>query len=505
MKPSFARMHEDLAIVLRDTGRLLPIVGGMALASLVVPLAFGETYAMAPLLLTAATCLCLGAALYIPFRSAGEPQLRHAMMTAAIGWLLVPAVGALPFVLVPLFADGATVRAAGWDALGAPANAFFESMSGFTTTGLSVVMRSDLLPHTLQWWRSLSQWIGGLGVLIVVLSVLSGPRPASSIYSMYYAEARSERIRPTIRSTVRTMWWMYVLFTAVSLALQSRVGVPLWQAVNHAMTAVSTGGFSISPPGEPLYANLGGMVVLMGSMLAGAISFSTHYETLASGWRRMFGDYQTRAFLVFVAAGAGLLILENVTTLGGSEVVCDSMFHFVAAATTTGFQTADLTTWSETAKLILAAGMFVGGAAGSTAGGVKIIRLIVLLKGVQWRFRQIMAPRRAIVPFRIGRASVDASEVGERLEDAALMFFLWIAFLGIGVLALLHSVPSHFTLADVVLEATSAQSNTGLSTGITGPSLPLAAKLILSFNMWIGRLEIIPVLMLLRSLVSRQR
>ncbi len=505
MRPRPSGFQGDFAIILRDVGRLLPVVSAMAIVSLFVPLTFGETYAIAPLVITAAVSALAGAGLYFPLRRAPEPELRHAMVTAAIGWILVPTFGALPFVLTQAFAGAAQSAPMAVWVFSDPANAFFESVSGFTSTGLSVVSRPDLLPHTLQWWRSLSEWIGGLGVLVVMLSVLSGPRPGATLYSMYYAEARAERIRPTIRATVRTMWWIFFLFTAVSMALQWRLGTPIWEAANHAMTAMATGGFSITAPGAPLYPNVGAMVVLMGTMLAGAISFSVHYETLGKGWRRFFADYQTRAFLVFVAAGAALLTLENLASVGGLAALRESSFHFLSAATTTGFQTADLRQWTDTAKLILALGMFVGGAAGSTAGGVKILRLVVLLKGVQWRFRQILAPRQAIVPFRVGKTALDEREAGTRLEDAALIFFLWATLLGVGILVLLHTVPPPYTLADVILEVTSAQSNAGLSAGISSPDLPLAGKLALAFNMWAGRLEIIPVLIFLRSFIARRR
>ncbi len=128
------------------------------------------------------------------------------------------------------------------------------------------------------------------------------------------------------------------------------------------------------------------------------------------------------------------------------------------------------------------------------------MRMLILMKGVQWRFRKIVSPRQALVPFRIGDSTIDESQVGQRLEDAALITFLWLVFLGMGILVLLRTVPPEYTLADVVFEVASAQGNVGLSVGITHPAMSLASKLMLCFNMWIGRLEIIPVLMLVRAL-----
>jgi trk system potassium uptake protein TrkH len=505
MKPTLFGSREDMAIVLRDLGRLMPIVGAMALVSLFVPFTYGESFAVMPLIVTAGASMVCGAVLYFPFRRAGEPQLRHAMFTAALGWLLVPALGSLPFLLTALFAPVTAASAIGLAPFRDPACAFFESLSGYTTTGLSMATRPDLLPHTLQWWRSFTQWVGAMGIIVVVLAILGGSRPGATLYSLYYAETRAEKILPTIRSTLRTMWWIFFLFTGVSILALWRTGTPIWQAANHAMTALSTAGFSLTPPGTPVYANTAGMVILMMTMLAGAISFTVHYDVLGNGWGRLWRDYQTRSLFAFVVVGTVFLTLENLSGLGAVVALRESAFHFVSAATTTGLQNVDLGTWSETAKLILACGMFVGGAAGSTAGGVKIIRLVVLLKGAQWRLRQILSPRKAIIPFRIGQTVIGRDQVGQRLEDAALIMFLSLAFVGVGVMVLLHTAPSQFTLGDVVLEAASAQANAGLSTGITSPDLPLAGKLVLCLNMWVGRLEIIPVLLLIRSFFARGR
>ncbi|MBU0595202.1 TrkH family potassium uptake protein, partial [Candidatus Bipolaricaulota bacterium] len=157
-------MRQDLSIVLRDLGLLLPVVGIMAVLSILVPLAFGESFAYVPLAVTAAVSFALGAALYFPFRNAGDTQLKHGMIIAAFGWLLVALLGSLPFVLMAIFGEG---HGASETLLSFkdPATAFFESISGYTGTGLTMAARADLLPKTLQWWRSFTEWIGGMGVI----------------------------------------------------------------------------------------------------------------------------------------------------------------------------------------------------------------------------------------------------------------------------------------------------------------------------------------------------
>jgi trk system potassium uptake protein TrkH len=328
-----------------------------------------------------------------------------------------------------------------------------------------------------------------------MLSILAGSRPGAAKYSLYYAEARGEKIHPSILSTLRTMWWILVLYTFISTVALWGAGMPIWDALNHSMTALSTGGFSVAANSIASYNSVAIELVLLPAMLFGAISFPVHYELMRGNGRTLWQDFQTRWLIILLAVGAFFLVLENGLTLGSLR---GSAFQFVSAMTTTGYQTVNVGSWSATAKLLLAGGMFFGGAAGSTAGGIKVMRMLILLKGVGWRFRKITSPRGAIVPFRIGEKAIAEAEVGHRLEDASLITFLWLIFLGAGVIVLLHTSPPHFTLSDVIFEVASAQGTVGMSVGITGPTMSTVSKLALCFNMWIGRLEIIPVLMLVR-------
>ena len=491
---------QDIRIILRDLGLLVPMVGIMAVISLVVPAVFHEEYAFTPLGITAAASFALGLILYLPFRGAGETKLKHGMVIAAFGWLLVAALGSLPFIFVAMSARRLGLASPTLLHFLNPASAFFESVSGYTGTGLTMAARADLLPRTIQWWRSFTEWVGGMGVIVLMLTILAGPRPGAATYSLYYAEARGEKIHPSIVSTLRTMWWIFLLYTFISVIALWGAGMPIWDALNHAMTGISTGGFSVTANSIASYHSVAIELVLLPIMIFGAISFAVHYELMRGKGSILIKDIQTRWLLILIGAGSLFLALENSMYIPALRALRDSTFQFVSAMTCTGFQTANIGAWSDTAKLILAAGMVIGGAAGSTAGGIKVIRMIILLKGVQWRFRRIISPRGAIVPFRIGPTVVNQEEVGHRLEDASLITFLWLVFLGLGVIVLLHTVPTRFSLSDVIFEVASAQGNVGLSVGITSPTMSTLGKLTLCFNMWIGRLEIIPVLMFIRAL-----
>ena len=424
MIPLNSRLWPDLRIILRDLGMLVPVVGVMALISLVVPLAFHEPYAFSPLLLTAAISFALGALLYLPFRNAGDAKLKHGMIIAAFGWLVVAMLGALPFILTAIFAQQSGVASPTLLHFRDPANAFFESISGYTGTGLTMAARADLLPHTLQWWRSFIEWIGGMGVIVLMLTIIAGPQPGAAKYSLYYAEARGEKIHPSIVSTLRTMWWIFLLYTFVSTIILWGAGMPIWDALNTAMTAISTGGFSVTANSIASYHNVAIELALIPIMLFGAISFAVHYELMRGKGKVLWQDPQTRWVLIIMMMGSLFLALENLLSFGALQALRESTFQFVSAMTCTGFQTVDIESWSTTAKLLLSAGMVFGGAAGSTAGGIKVIRMLILIKGVGWRFRKIVSPQGALVPFRIGQKAVDESEVGHRLEDASLITHL---------------------------------------------------------------------------------
>ncbi|MCL7419016.1 MAG: TrkH family potassium uptake protein, partial [Halalkalicoccus sp.] len=221
----------------------------------------------------------------------------------------------------------------------------------------------------------------------------------------------------------------------------------------------------------------------------------------------IYRDPQTRwllgGFLSLSFALSALLYFEGAyETVGGA--VRFGVFQFVSAATCTGFQTAnDLgSRWSPLAQLTISAGMVVGAAAGSTAGGIKLIRLITLLKGATYRIGGVFYPRSAVRHLRIDGRVLGDAEASREFEEAAIIALLWFAFLGVGSVILLLSVPD--PLENVLFEVASAQGNVGLSAGITGPGMPTVTKVAFLFNMWIGRLEIIPVLVLLRTLLSRR-
>jgi trk system potassium uptake protein TrkH len=486
----------DLGIVLRNLGLISLVVALMAAGSLPVALVSGEDFALWPLILTAFVAMAVWAGLFWPFRRAGETQLKHGLVVAGVGWLFVAGLGSLPLFLTARGLQGPELPYADF------ASAFFESMSGFTGTGLTMALRPDLLPKTLQWWRSFMEWIGGMGVIVLMIALLAGP--GLSAATLYYAEARTEKIHPSVRSTVHTMWWIYGLYTALCALAFFSVGMPPWEALNHAMTALATGGFSLWPESIGHYRSLAVEVVALFAMVMGAISFVVHYQMLREGPGVLWRDLQTRWLLLsllFGVAGLGLVLGR---AWPATPAFRTAAFQYISAMTTTGLQTVNPMGFSEAGKFLLTVGMAVGAAAGSTGGGLKVMRLAVLWRGASWQIRRLLSPPDAVVPCRLGTDCFSADEIYPRISQAAALFFLWVAFLVLGAFLLAQFYPGgRYTLADFLFEVTSAQSNVGLSVGITHPGMPTLAKLLLASHMWVGRLEIIPVLILLRSFLRR--
>ena len=483
--------------ILRDLGLAIHVPGVMALASLPVCLGFGESYAIRPFVLTAIVSIVVGQALFRIYRKSEETRLRHGMVVAALAWQIVPLFASIPFLAVAC--ELADVAGTPPTILGFlhPLNAIFESFSGFTGTGLTMALRPSQLPHCLQWWRSFSEWIGGVGVIVLMLAIL---RPTGAFY-LYYSEGREEKIFPSVASSVRTIWWIYLLYTVLSVCWLRVAGMPWWEAVNHGMTALSTGGFGVTDHSIGDYSPEIRMA-LVPVMLAGAISFASHYlmlteRSLTALWR----DSQHRLLWWSVAAGSGLVAAENYWA-HGEFLWVDSTFQWVSALTSAGFQSVELHAWSPTAQLLLSLAMIVGGASGSTVGGIKLARIVYLRSGLVWRFRRVSRGTHELMRFELDGKVYSEVEADQFVESAGVLAVLWAVVLWSGILVLIHFVPDRFTLSEVILEVASAQSNVGLSTGITHPDLPWPGKLTLIACMWVGRLEIVPVLILLVGCVS---
>ena len=484
---------QSIRTILRDIGLFIQVPGVMALVSIPICLIAQESYALIPLLTCAGVSLLIGQLLYRQTDSKSSNRIPYAMATAALGWLLVPIFGVIPLLMTANASNLAPDLSTTIIRFQNPWNCLFEAFSAFTSTGLSMAFDYSELPNTIQWWRSLMEWIGGVGVIVLVITLLE---PTSEPYQLYNAEGRSKRIGLTLSQTVKRIWWIYIVYTIGAIFLFRIVGMSWWEALNHAMTGISTGGFSVSEGSIANYSTAVKLAVIV-VMILGAISFSAHYQFLRNGkLSALWSDNQHQALWILLFSGTlllwGLHLLE-----AGDITFVDVVFQWTSALTTCGFSTVSISDWDGGAKLLMSLAMAVGGAAGSTAGGIKLTRLVVIFKAIVWRFRRISLLPHEMMRYKLNGELLTEAEASRRIDAAAVLAILWLSVSIIGVFILQYLKLPNYDLIDVIFEVASATSGVGLSTGITHPDLPWLGKLTLIVLMWIGRLEIISALLLL--------
>ncbi|HHW04859.1 MAG TPA: TrkH family potassium uptake protein [Methanothermobacter sp.] len=470
--------RRDFLIVGKFLGTIMQGVGLIVLLPIIVALIYNEGHYpsfIIPSLLSMVTGTIIIRILKGYPVSGDMIKLKHGMMVASLGWLWATFIGAL---ILMLYLNIDFVNAA------------FENMSGWTTTGLSIFSDVESLPKSILFLRSLEQWVGGLGVIIIFIGVLIKPGTAAS--RLYKSEARDERIKPSIVNTVKTMWWIYLTYTIMGIALYCVSGMPLFDAINHTFAALSTGGFSTKNLNIGYYQNNIIYIISMLLMILGGTNFIVHYQLLKGNIKNALKDVQLQTTIAF------LILFSILVLFLGRLATMEGIFHVVSALSTTGFSINPLDAmiaWPAYVKLILTVCMIIGMAAGSTGGGVKLLRIITMIKGVYWEIIRILAPEGSVIPRRISDKSIGDLEIKEAGSYLNL-YFIFI-FISWSILLLYGYEP-----LNSLFEVASAQSNVGLSLGITSFTLPAIPKIALIFNMWIGRLEIIPILVLIRGIIE---
>jgi len=476
-------------IICRDLGVILIIVGIVNIFSVIVPIIFKEYYAIPYLILSSVLLIIIGAFLkIIAGKDAGDTKLRHAVIIAGLSWIIIPLITLIPFKFIGNI-----------DIL----SAFFESMSGWTTTGLTMFGgREAELSYTIQFYRSFTQWIGGIGVVLLTVSIL--PRPGTGSYFLFVSESRSEKIWPNVVSTIRSMWWIYFFYTILGIVLLTIFGMPIWDSVNHSMCAISTGGFATVGGSIGEYKSIILEIIIISLMCFGSIAFFSHHHLLRGKLKQFFSDMQVRALIILVIIGGVILVLFNYSYYDGNLLTSlrYSFFQYASSQTTTGFQTTALSDWSINSKLLVSLAMIIGGAAGATCGGIKLYRFIFLGKSIGWRTRKVISSPRRIFAYKLDGKDVSNEERLDITNEVTIIVFLWIIFLLIGVFVLGFTNPEA-PLEDTFFEICSAQGNVGMSLGITNISMSPIAKIMMIINMYVGRLEIIPVIMMLSAIFRK--
>ena len=468
---------------LHIVGLIVAAVGAAMGLSGIVELLHGKGDAFA-LLASSGIAITLGLAARYATPQPRGLTIRESYLIVTLAWLSAGVFGALPFWL---------------GGVASPLDAFFESVSGFTTTGASIFSDPGSLPKGLQFWRDFSQWLGGMGIIVLVVAVL--PFLGVGGMQLFRAEVPGptpDRLQPRISHTAKILWGVYLGLTALQVLLYLVGGLNVFDAVTHAFGTMPTGGFS------PHAASIGAFesrfvqyVTIVFMYLAG-INFALHYRVLKGQTGAFLRDEEWRFYTVLLA-GALLIVLAAHMQAGTystyEEAFRASAFQVVSIGTTTGFATADYVTWPVVTQVVLVVLMFIGGMAGSTGGGMKTLRTWAAFKQGIVELRKHLHPR-AVIPTRLGGKVIPENVM---LNVLAFML-LFVASFVVGTL-LLAALGIDLTTAAGASAA--AIGNVGPGLGLVGPAgnygwIPGTGKVILIILMLLGRLEIYSVLVLLQ-------
>jgi trk system potassium uptake protein TrkH len=405
---------------------------------------------------------------------------REGVAIVGLGWLVVVAAGSIPFI-----ATGVAPTVAG---------ALFESVSGFTTTGATIYASIEDLPRSILLWRSISHWLGGMGIIVLGVAIL--PLLGMGGAQLFRAEAPgipSDRLRPRIASTARLLWGVYALFTAVLAVIYLVLGMSLFDAVNHAMSCLATGGFSTRTDSLGAFgASIQWVTVFF--MLAAGTNFTLHYRWLTGRWLIYFRDYEWRWYAAIGFLSAVLCFIA-LGLVGGDwdASVRPAAFNVTAILTTTGFATADFALWPAVGQVVLLGLMFMGAMGGSTGGGFKVVRAAVVAKHTLGEIKKIRHPR-AVVVTKLGARAVRSEVLHNVLAFLAL--YGMTHAVGTVILAGLGN-----DLVTSFSASLAAMSSIGPGLGAVGPAshygdLGSAAHVVLSLLMLLGRLEFYTLLVL---------
>lgn len=465
----------DLLVVLHYLGYIMQGLGVVLLAPILVALIYGEYIKVSAFLIPCFISFLIGTAFTKKFSNYNKLRLKHGMLISSFAWLWASLIGAS---IMALSLDIHFV------------DALFENMSAWTGSGMTFFVNVEILPKSILFLRSLEQWIGGLGIVIIFIGILIRSGTAAS--RLYKSEAREEKIKPNIANTLRKALEIYLIYTAAGIILFILAGLPIFDAVNLTFTSISTGGMSIKNANVGFYQNSLVYIITMALMILGATSFSIHYKIVKTRGKSVLKDVQFQLLICLIVIASAFILITN------KMVPIEELFTIVSAITTTGANVVppyELARWGSASLIVLMVLMLIGGSSGSTGGGLKLIRVITVIKGMNLTVTNLVSPEGRVVSTKIGGKKINEREI----KEASAYIVTFLIFLVCGWIIMTFYGYDPFTaLFDVI----SIQSNNGLSTGIVFGGLPTPLKLTLIFLMWIGRLEIIPVLVVFRTIAG---
>ena len=467
-------------MIFNNIGKILLVEAALLVVPAIVAIIYGEhtllSFALTIALLAVFGLLCLKKK-----SKKNNIYAKEGYVIVALSWILMSLFGALPFFFgghIPSFVD-----------------AFFETVSGFTTTGSTILRDIESLPKSLLFWRSFTHWIGGMGILVFVIAVM--PKTESTSMHVMRAEVPGPTVGKLVsklRASARILYGIYCVLTAVQVVFLLAGGMPLFDSVVNSFATAGTGGFAILGNSIEGYNSLYSEMVIAIFMLIFGINFNLYYMFIIRQGRHALKSEELRWYVGIIAAAVIVIALSLINTKHGiADSFRYSFFQVASIITTTGFSTTNFDTWPTIAKFILVFLMFIGACAGSTGGGIKVSRLIILVKS---GLRDI---KKAINPRSIETVKIDKRTVEEPVVKSVSVFFATYILISAASMFIVAIDGRDFTTTSTAVIA--CIGNIGPGLGAVSPygsfaDFSVLSKLVLSFDMLAGRLELIPMLML---------
>lgn len=463
-------------------GKIIMLESGLLLIPAVVSAIYGESCLYA-FLIAAAVALVVGALTVLLLKPKSEViYAKEGFLIVGISWIMISAIGALPFVItgeIPNYID-----------------AFFETVSGFTTTGASILIDIESLSKGILFWRSFTHWIGGMGVLVFIMAII--PNLSGRSIHMMRAEVPGPivgKILPRIKDTAKALYIMYIVITATEVIFLLCGGMNLYESLVHAFGTAGTGGFSSKADSIAGY-NAYIQWVITVFMLIFGVNFNIYYYIVLRKFKAIAKNTELKVYLgIFLVST--VIITFNILPLyngNAADSIRNAAFQVSSIVTTTGYATADFGQWPGVSRVILFILMFIGACAGSTAGGLKVSRIVLLFKTIKREIKRLIHPR------SVGSIRMDGKKVNDSITSSVTVYFA-VYMISILIIFVILSFGYHSDIETNLTATVSCFNNVGPALGFAGPSSNYAmftpvSKIALSVAMLLGRLEIYPVLIM---------
>ena len=491
---------DDYKIIGYYLGKIIISIGIVMMVPFIIAIAYSEWQGAIAFLLSMSITLLLGAILSIVCNTKKDLATMHAMSVAALSWIVAMLVSAIPLFLSAHY--------------GSYLDACFEAMSGYATTGLSLAVDLDHMANSYNFWRHLTMFMGGQGIVVIALTFLV--RGTAGAFRMYVGEARDEKIMPKVIETARFIWLVSIVYLVLGSGALSIAaiwgGLPPLKAIFDSvcifMAAWDTGGFTPQSQNILFYHNFPLEIITISIMLLGSINFALHYEVWTGNRRELYKNIEIVTLFVSIIVTLSITawgVIEKNVYQGAIPFSIKTFYHLISGHTGTGYSTIYprqfVNEWGPLAMFGVTLAMAIGGSVCSTTGAIKVFRIGVIYKALRQDIKKMLIPETAIFVQKIHHIK-DVILEDKYVRISALIL---ISYINLYILGTVAGMLYGYSLSEASFESVSAAANVGLSCGITSPSMPALLKLVYIFQMWAGRLEFIAVMVLLGTIIATFR